>query len=641
MRCDEQSSFCATTWKSVVAQNHTGQHAGTARLYTTSRYWCTTVQPDHAANSNFPEPIFGTFMRQKTWISHILLYMLVFLWAGYRQGVVAAPYQQSNQPALTIGTMTTAPGNVTTLPVAFQSNGANIGASSFSITFDDSCLTYNSHAILAPATHSASFANAVDLDGDSLIDTLNVLIFAFAPTPVALPATVNPLLTLNVTAKAACAGVVTPVIFSGNISFSDANTTLPVPGSTTNGAITITGAATATVTATPSPTVSTTPSATPPASSTATTMPTAIPSITATSTSSPTQTPTQTSTPTASRTPTLTPTPTPVAGTTFLLISTSDSGSIGGFSFKDEDILSYDPTTKRWAMLFDGSDVGLGNVDLTAFDFLSDGSLLLTVSKNIALPGLGTVMPADILRFTPTQLGPNTAGSFAWYFDGSDVELTSSSEEIDALALDQNGRLLISTTGTFKIGNTTLGEDEDLFLFAHTRLGADTAGAWSLYLDGSRLALTKSDEDLDAAWLDPRNGDLYLSTKGKFTATGSVNSLSGGKNDLFICTPLALAAATDCRFTLFLAGNSINFKYDIDDLSLVAANSLLLFNAIMTTNPDVVNDQVNDQLETMNQYPVVADELIEVNDDPELTVVDQDEEAVPVQRILLPIILKQ
>jgi hypothetical protein len=61
----------------------------------------------------------------------------------------------------------------------------------------------------------------------------------------------------------------------------------------------------------------------------------------------------------------------------------------------------------------------------------------------------------------------------------------------------------------------------------------------------------------------------------------------------------------------------------------------------MTTNPDVVNDQVNDQLETMNQYPVVADELIEVNDDPELTVVDQDEEAVPVQRILLPIILKQ
>lgn len=580
-------------------------------------------------------------MRQKTLITHILLYTLAFLWAGYTQGLVtAAPAQQGNQPALTIGTITAAPGTATTLPVSFQSNGANIGASGFSITFDDNCLTYNSHTLSAPASHSASFASAVDRDGDTLIDTLDVLVFALSPTPITLPATVNPLLTLHVTAKTACTGVMTPVVFSGNVSFSDANTTLPVPGNTINGAVTITGAAaTATATATALPPASATPSATPTAPNTPTATPTVIPGITATSTSSPTQTPTQTPT----RTPTQTPTSTgtPPTGTAILLISTGDSGSIDGLSFKDEDILSYSPATKGWAMIFDGSDVGLSNVDLEAFERLTDGSFLLTLSKNLTIPGLGTVTPADILRFTPSTLGTNTTGSFAWYFDGSDVDLTSSSEYIDALALDQHGRLLVSTAGTLKVGSTTLGEDEDLFLFTHTRLGADTVGAWSLFYDGSRVALTSSDEDVDTTWFDPRNGDLYLGTKGKFTATGSVNALRGGKNDLFICTPLALAAATDCRFTLFFSGNGAGFKYDIDDLSLVTATPLHPLSAGVATAAGVVDNTDNTPEETMKQYPVIATEPAEVNDDPELTTVDQDAEAAPTRRVLLPIILKQ
>lgn len=589
-------------------------------------------------------------MRQKPLITHILLYTLAFLWAGYTQGpVTAAPVQQSNQPALTIGTTTVAPGNATTLPVSFQSNGANIGASGFSIGFNDSCLTYNSHTLSAPATHSASFASAIDRDGDALVDTIDVLVFAFSPTPVALPATINPLLTINLTAKAACAGSTTPVVFSGNVSFSDANTTLPVPGNTTNGVVTITGAATATATspatatATTVPTASATPSLTPTAPNTPTATPTVIPSITATSTGSATptqtatQTPTRTPTQLATQTPTSTPTGTPPAGTSSLLISAGSSGTIDGISFKDEDILSYNSATKGWAMVFDGSDVGLGNVDVEAFERLADGSFLLTLSKDLAIPGLGTVTPADILRFTPSTLGTNTTGSLAWYFDGSDVDLTTSSEYIDALAVDQNGRLLVSTAGTLKIGSVTLGEDEDLFLFTHTQLGVDTAGTWSLYLDGSRVALTSSDEDLDAAWPDPRNNDLYLSVKGKFTAAGSANALSGNKNDLFICTPLALAAATDCRFTLFFGGNGVGFKYDIDDLSIVTANTLLPFGAGIVAGADVVDETT----EALNQYPLVAPALAEVNDDPELTAVDQDEEAAPTQRILLPIILQQ
>ena len=36
---------------------------------------------------------------------------------------------------------------------------------------------------------------------------------------------------------------------------------------------------------------------------------------------------------------------------------------------RDEDIIVYDPTSDSWSLLFDGSDVGLGNVDVDGFAF--------------------------------------------------------------------------------------------------------------------------------------------------------------------------------------------------------------------------------------------------------------------------------
>jgi len=333
-----------------------------------------------------------------------------------------------------------------------------------------------------------------------------------------------------------------------------------------------------------------------------------------------------------------TPTATRTHGNTpLLLVSASQRGSVDGVAFQDEDILAYDAVAKRWSLLLDGSDVGLGNVDLEAFDLLPDGSFLLTLSKNLALPGLGTVTPSDILRFAPSALGQTSAGRFEWYFDGSDVDLTTTSEYIDALALDQNGHLLISTAGAFKVGNATLGDDEDLFTFTHSSLGANTAGVWALLFDGSRVALTTSNEDVDAAWVDPTNGDLYLSTKGNFAVVGTMNGLTGDKNDLLVCMPLGLAAATNCNFSFFLDGDMVRFPYDIDDLAIVPANRLLPF----WTGVTDADDAVHDDNTAVIQYPVVMTAATEVDVDPELTVVDQDAEEAPVQRLLFPIIIKQ
>ncbi|MEW5958501.1 MAG: Ig-like domain-containing protein, partial [Chloroflexota bacterium] len=48
-----------------------------------------------------------------------------------------------------------------------------------------------------------------------------------------------------------------------------------------------------------------------------------------------------------------------VSGQQTLYVSSTSGGNVGGVAFADEDILAYDLSTGTWSMYFDGSDVGL------------------------------------------------------------------------------------------------------------------------------------------------------------------------------------------------------------------------------------------------------------------------------------------
>ena len=80
------------------------------------------------------------------------------------------------------------------------------------------------------------------------------------------------------------------------------------------------------------------------------------------------------------------------------------------------------------------------------------------------------------------------------YFDGSDIGLSNSNENIDAAAVDAAGRIYLSTTGNFAAGGVS-GADEDVFVFNPTTLGATTSGTVSpsLDLDGSAFGLGGND----------------------------------------------------------------------------------------------------------------------------------------------------
>ncbi|MEO1133115.1 MAG: cadherin repeat domain-containing protein [Cyanobacteria bacterium J06639_1] len=127
-----------------------------------------------------------------------------------------------------------------------------------------------------------------------------------------------------------------------------------------------------------------------------------------------------------------------------------------------EDIVQFDGVS-TFGLFFDGSDVGLGGANVNAFDIISSTEILMSFGAPLTISGLGAVDDSDIVKFTATSLGEGTtAGTFDLFLDGDAVGLTSNGEDIDAIAGLPDGSLLLSTVGGARWGNGLRTKDEDL-----------------------------------------------------------------------------------------------------------------------------------------------------------------------------------
>ncbi|MEM7133564.1 MAG: hypothetical protein AAF702_45140 [Chloroflexota bacterium] len=278
-------------------------------------------------------------------------------------------------------------------------------------------------------------------------------------------------------------------------------------------------------------------------------------------TGAPTPTPTPTPTETGTPTPTPTPTATPIVGggepiSTLFVSSRTGTGTIGALSFRDEDVLSHNLSTGEWQMFFDGSDLGITG-DVNAFTILDDGSILFSLTGSATLTGAGTVDDSDIVRFIPTSTGDTTSGTMELYFDGSDVDLEANGEDIYAISVLSDGRLILSMNGIVSVTGLS-ATDEDLLAFTPTQLGETTSGTWALYFDGSDVELNDPSgaEDLWGAWMDNDTGEIHLSTVGAFSVTGA----SGNEMDVFTCTPSSLGDTTACSYALTWDGSTAGYS---------------------------------------------------------------------------------
>ena len=222
-------------------------------------------------------------------------------------------------------------------------------------------------------------------------------------------------------------------------------------------------------------------------------------------------------------------------GVNDLFVGTNRGGQVGGVSFTDVDILALDRETGIWSKFFEGKDVNV-STNLTGFTFEPGGCLLISFDGNEKKLGLGIIKPNDILKFCPTTLGETTTGTWSVYFDGSDVGLAAKSENLDALEILPDGRLLLSTKSSFSVkdasNNTITGQDEDILVFNPTTLGANTTGSFEMYLEGSDVPGLKK-EDLTGIYYNPLNGDLHITILGTFNVGGVV----GDSSDIIILRP--------------------------------------------------------------------------------------------------------
>ena len=268
-------------------------------------------------------------------------------------------------------------------------------------------------------------------------------------------------------------------------------------------------------------------------------------------------------------TATVTVTVDPVVTDPTYYLSFSGSTSVPGVgTARDEDIVIYDSATGTWAMHLDGSDVGIGGEDVAAFHVRSNGSLLISLSSSGIIPGLTggpdglNVDDSDILLFTPTSTGQVTTGTFSFLFDGSDVGLVSSGEDIDGLYEFADGSLGISTTGSFSVAGLASGTDADVHRFTPTLLGATTTGTWTLHFDGTDVGLSDINADVDALWFDESN-DMLFSTVGTYSAAGG----SGDDEDVSTFTGTYGATTTGtATLTLDLSALGINISEDLDGI---------------------------------------------------------------------------
>jgi hypothetical protein len=231
-------------------------------------------------------------------------------------------------------------------------------------------------------------------------------------------------------------------------------------------------------------------------------------------------------------------------------VSSNSRGSVGGVSFEDEDILVYDPLTGSWAMYFDGSDVGLSAFGLDVDAFTIQGDGSILLSVDDDNTNIPGVGAIDDSDIV--RFIPSSTGN--------------------------------NTTGTYQlyldgstVGLDTRDEDIDAIGFApNGRLVVSTVrsavvpgitspsvldkdlivlnstnNTWAYYVDGSDVALDRGTEDIDATWIDT-NGDIYLSTVGAF----SVSGLSGDGDDITKFSPSATGTNTSGTFSPFWDGSA-------------------------------------------------------------------------------------
>jgi hypothetical protein len=199
------------------------------------------------------------------------------------------------------------------------------------------------------------------------------------------------------------------------------------------------------------------------------------------------------------------------------------------------------------------------------------GTLWLSLTSPAAVGGI-TVDRSDVLGCRPITVGEDRVCEWSLVFDGSDVGLTAGIAVLDALPGGQLVMRLDRAQALPGISETVSARD--LVTFVPTALGANTAGSWSLFMDGDRAVARQWDGlavDADGSLLlsPPRNG-----------AEGLVPGGGVRDEDVIRCRPGrdSNGLIVSCAYELVLDASLVGVGPggDLRELDLARDGSLVL-----------------------------------------------------------------
>jgi hypothetical protein len=202
-----------------------------------------------------------------------------------------------------------------------------------------------------------------------------------------------------------------------------------------------------------------------------------------------------------------------------LAISTQSPATLGGLSFRQEDVVEYDPATLTATMLFDGSVHLAASSNINGIHVETDGNLLLTINDVTDSIGALIFENYDVVRFDTTAL---TATLF---FDG-ETEFGNTTENVDAIAIEDTSTpkvYWVEQTGKNLYRGDTDGANEEIIISGMTSPKAmavdivndkvywvDDTTIYRSNTDGtSQESLVTGQNDVTAFELDLANGKMY------------------------------------------------------------------------------------------------------------------------------------
>lgn len=238
------------------------------------------------------------------------------------------------------------------------------------------------------------------------------------------------------------------------------------------------------------------------------------------------------------------------------------------------DIVSYDGS--EFAIVFDGSDVGLSSAAIDAIAWRGDNQILLSFAGTTNIQGLGNVTGSDIVLFEANSLGNQTSGSFSLFLRGSDLGLTTSAGNVDALDVLEDGSLVISTLGNVTLpagpnGASISVRAEDLVQITPDANGNFATGTMRVFFDGSDVGLTFQTEQLDAVAV---NGpQIRFSTSGSFFIDSQ--GIGGSREDVLTFNATSLGESTSGAYVgiTFDGSQVLGFGFDLSALEFATLPS--------------------------------------------------------------------